>query len=273
MGKSLKLFHMNKFFEAISTDPDLSSIPQAHRAKVLQIIYIATGCDFTSFFAGIGKTAFLKSFYQYTQFITGQTPVDMMGSLVHSNPESNGFSAFLRLVGVAYFQKNRGAFEDDNPISFFNSITDPSLQEKHLKWYNEIRAKVWPRISFEDSLPPSHEALELHWLRTTWVVDYWSQATRTNMILLPLDGFGWKTQGTTISVEWDSPDNIEKVRNRVAFLLHGCKCKTGCATLRCKCLKACRPCGPGCGCLQCQNREGNSIPIIIDLLLCIILLI
>ena len=260
IGTSLKLFHMNKFFEAIGTDPDLSSIPLAHRPQVLQILYIAPGCDFTSFFVGIGKVAFLKSFYQYAKFITAQPPQDTMGSLIHINPNRNGFLSFLRLVGVAYFQKNRGAFEDDNPISFFNSITDPSLQEKHTKWYNEIRAKVWPRISFEDSLPPSHEALHLHWLRTTWVADYWSQATQTNMILLPLDAFGWKTQGTDISVEWDSPDNIEKVRNRVAFLLHGCKCKTGCGTLRCKCLKASRPCGPGCSCLQCQNmpQEGKN---------------
>ncbi len=83
------LLHMNKFFEAISTDPDLSPIPLAHQAKVLQILYIATG----SFFAGIGKTAFLKSFYLYTRFITEQTPVDGMGSLVHTSPDSNGFLA------------------------------------------------------------------------------------------------------------------------------------------------------------------------------------
>ena len=68
------------------------------------------------------------------------------------------FLEFLRLIGVAYFQKNRGAFEDDNPISLFNSVIEPSIQEKHQKWYNEIRAKVWPRISFEDSLPRSHDA-------------------------------------------------------------------------------------------------------------------
>ena len=254
MGKSLKLLHLNKLIEAINTDPDLSSVPLDHRAKVLQVVYIATGCDFTSFFVGIGKTAFLKYLYQYAQFITGQTHVDIMGSLAHNNPGSNGFLAFLRLIGVAYFQKNRGAFEDDNPISLFNSVIEPSIQEKHQKWYNEIRSKVWPRISFEDSLPPSHDALQLHWLRTTWVVDYWSQATRTTMILLPLDAFGWNTQGTKLSVEWDSPDNIERVKNRVAFLLHGCKCRTGCTTLRCKCLKVGRQCGPGCACLQCQNR-------------------
>ena len=117
---------------------------------------------------------------------------------------------------------------------------------------------VWPRIAFEDQLPPSIDALQLHWLRTLWVADYWSQATRTNIYLLPLDSFGWMVNGNVISVEWDSPENIRQVKNRAAFLTHGCNCKTGCTTLRCKCVKSGRQCGPGCGCCQCQNqsREG-----------------
>ena len=127
-----------------------------------------------------------------------------------------------------------------------------------MKWYYAIRTKVWERISFEDQLPPSAEALELHWLRTIWVVDYWSQACHSSITLLPLDCFGWQINGSKVVVEWDSPDNIQQVRNRVAFLTHGCGCKTGCATARCKCVKTGRQCGPGCGCSphsECQNRN------------------
>ena len=109
-----------------------------------------------------------------------------------------------------------------------------------------------------DHLPPSLDALQLHWLRTTWVVDYWDQATKTNINLLPLDGFGWKINDSKISIEWDSPENIQQVRNRVAFLTHGCKCKTGCITKRCKCFSAERPCGPGCGYSQCKNVSGEE---------------
>lgn len=32
-----------------------------------------------------------------------------------------------------------------------------------------------------------------------------------------------------------------------------CKCTTGCRTRRCACLKNNRPCGPECGCVDCQN--------------------
>ena len=258
MGKPLKLFHMNNFIEAIRMDPNLSSIPFFDRPKVLQVIYIATGCDFVSFFSGIGKGAFLDSFYQHAEFITGQTPTEINGSLIHINPDSNGFFAFVRLVGVAYFQKNRGAFDGETPKSFFNSTTGTSLKERHENWYNQIRAKVWSRISFEDHLPPSLDALHLHWLRTTWVTDYWSQATKTTIHLLPIDGFGWRVQGTTIAIEWDSPENIQQVKNRVAFLTHGCNCTKGCTTKRCKCIKAGRQCGPGCSCSGCQNGSGEE---------------
>ena len=73
MGTPLKLFNMNNFVECLKTDPDLHSIPPAHRGKILQVIYIATGCDFVSFFVGIGKATFLKAFFQYAQFIMFRT--------------------------------------------------------------------------------------------------------------------------------------------------------------------------------------------------------
>ena len=154
IGTNLKLLHINEFIEALYEDPDLSSIPTSTRAKTLQILYISTGCDFVSFFVGIGKAAFLKSFFRNTEFITGQTPTSTYGSLSDTTPDSNGVLAFIRLVGVAYFEKNRGAFDDDNPTGFFNSVSDQCITDKHKKWYNEIRAKVWPRIAFEDQLPP-----------------------------------------------------------------------------------------------------------------------
>lgn len=104
-----------------------------------------------------------------------------------TNPDSNGVLASIRLVGVAYYSKNRGAFDESTPVSFYNSFSDPNLttREQHIKWYHSIRSKVWERISFENQLPPSVEALELHWLRTIWVVDYWSQASQSTTTLLP----------------------------------------------------------------------------------------
>ena len=52
---------------------------------------------------------------------------------------------------------------------------------------------------------------------------------------------------------WDVPENIQKVKERVEYVLSGCKCKTGCGTRRCKCRKSGRSCGPGCQCHGCVN--------------------
>lgn len=52
---------------------------------------------------------------------------------------------------------------------------------------------------------------------------------------------------------WESHDNIEKVQKRIDYIMSGCKCKTGCATRRCKCVKDCQKCGPGCRCILCEN--------------------
>ena len=48
-------------------------------------------------------------------------------------------------------------------------------------------------------------------------------------------------------------DNITAVQRRVEHALKGCKCKTGCATRRCTCMKEGRSCGPGCQCVHCTN--------------------
>ena len=62
-----------------------------------------------------------------------------------------------------------------------------------------------PRLGQEyhlQTIPPSLDALEPHWLRTLWVADYWSQATGTNVNLLPLDNFGWVIYGNVTVLSW-----------------------------------------------------------------------
>ena len=260
IGRDLKLLHMNSLMVALSLDPSLSSIPPNSHPSMLQMLYIATGCDFTSFFVSLGKSAFLKSFFSFAQWISSNSDADTPGSLAFADTENNSFIAFVRLVGAAHYTKHRGAFKEESPRLHFNSLKSPSAthRENHLVWYNQVRSKVWERIVYEDNLPPSFEALELHWRRSLWVSDYWRQACCNIMSLLPLEEFGWNNDGGKLTVKWESDQNIQSVRSRVAFLTHGCNCKTGCGTKRCKCVKAEHPCGPGCSCTkhkECQNVQ------------------
>ena len=68
-----------------------------------------------------------------------------------------------------------------------------------------------------------------------------------------LDCIGCKKNDGRLEIEWETPENQAKTRERVQHVLNGCKCKTGCTTKRCKCKRQLQGCGPGCHCLNCQN--------------------
>ena len=59
--------------QALSNDVDLNPIPTENRPKVLQSLFVLSGCDFTSSFVGFGKVAFFKAFYAYSEFISGES--------------------------------------------------------------------------------------------------------------------------------------------------------------------------------------------------------
>ena len=57
---------------------------------------------------------------------------------------------------------------------------------------------------------------------------------------------------------WETETGKAKVKDRLDYILNGCKCKTGCRSKRCKCKKAGRVCGPGCQCINCANTRCYS---------------
>ena len=76
------------------------------------------------------------------------------------------------------------------------------------------------------------------------------------LFFLGLDAFGWSRQPDgKLEVLWDTLENQTKAKERIEFVLKGCKCKTGCTSKRCECKKSERMCGPGCQCLNCLNTS------------------
>ena len=63
----------------------------------------------------------------------------------------------------------------------------------------------------------------------------------------------------TLNILRDSPENQQQVKRTVDFLTQGCRCKTGCSILRCKCKKQHVQCGPSCQCINCKNTHGYNI--------------
>jgi hypothetical protein len=69
-SKELKYLDLAALSNALSNDPDLASMDPSILPKVIQTLFITSGCDYISFFCRIGKGTFLRYFFQYASFIT-----------------------------------------------------------------------------------------------------------------------------------------------------------------------------------------------------------
>ena len=57
---------------------------------------------------------------------------------------------------------------------------------------------------------------------------------------------------------WESEKSQKVARDRIKYVLKGCKCKTGCTSNRCKCKRSAHKCGPGCQCTNCRNTHNDT---------------
>lgn len=73
----------------------------------------------------------------------------------------------------------------------------------HKLWLDEIRSRTFERHAFEDSSLPFNDALRYHWLRSCWVILYWSLADQNQSVLPPVNKFGWKINDGQIKPIWD----------------------------------------------------------------------
>ena len=81
----LSLLDIQALKRAFMNDPDLASIPTSVIGDIIQNLYIvSTGCDFISFFTGIGKATFLNTLYEYCSFICSNTE-DIPGILSNTS--------------------------------------------------------------------------------------------------------------------------------------------------------------------------------------------
>lgn len=168
---------LNTLLDALSNDPAIADIPPMLRPQALQSLYISIGCDYVSFFMGIGKASFMSTFFQHASFIAGGTdPPGTMGEF-SLNAQSPAMLSFLRLVGCAYFRKHCSAFELHSPEALFHSIEGNSMIERHEKWLAAIRRTVWQRADSESHNMPSTEALQLYWKRSVWITAMWHSST------------------------------------------------------------------------------------------------
>ncbi len=63
--------YFNNLVKALELDPDLASLERYELAKTFQMLFITSGCDYVSYFAGLGKASFIQAFFQHAAFISG----------------------------------------------------------------------------------------------------------------------------------------------------------------------------------------------------------
>ena len=267
-SRDLSFIHLPALVTALKNDPDLSSIEPALLPQIFQTLFVATGCDYISFFSGIGNSTFLLYFYQHSQFITGRHEI-APGTLANVGSDlESGFMGFLRLVGVVYMKKHGSGFSGISPEAYYNQFLKPgqTALQHHNIWLDSIRQCIWDRIQFENDMIPNTDTLCRHWKRTCWVLDLWKQADTNTIITKPITDYGWKVLDGNLSVEWDRESNMDAVKERVAGLLKGCGCRTGCQTRQCGCRSKEKACGEGCTCRNCTNTELQTITsnIVVD---------
>ena len=163
-----RFLHLNQLHHDLAADPGLALVSAPLRAQMLQTLFICSGCDYISFFAGFGKSTVM---FENAWFISGTH--ELPGTLAHTQPRlmDEGFLSFVRLVGTMYFKKHLSVFLHNTPRALYMSLNESGLSplEQHKKFLQVTRDSVWSRIKFEDELPPSFEALQRHWRRVCWV--------------------------------------------------------------------------------------------------------
>ena len=126
-AQELRFLNLTTMICLLHNDPDLARIGNKILPKVMQTIYVATGCDYTSFFSQIGKATFLRYYFQYASFIIAgidSIPGTLADVSLYDGSYKLGYLAFVRLVGTVYFKKHSSGFVTDSPSIHFSKFID-----------------------------------------------------------------------------------------------------------------------------------------------------
>ena len=162
-SKQTWFLDIQALIHAFENDPDLASLPRLSIPIIMEMVYVCTGCDYVSFFHGLGKASFMNALYRCAEFITADKN-DIPGSLSNFDELSSedGFLSFLRLIGCGHFIEHKSEFLPcyHTPQSYFNSFfkDGQSPREHHFKWLDDLRNRIWEEIKYEEEMVPSSGA-------------------------------------------------------------------------------------------------------------------
>lgn len=106
----------------------------------------------------------------------------------------------------------------------------------------------------DETLPPNFDSLLKHIERANFQANIWNRCLSPNLNLPPPENNGWLISNGQLEIAWmtkpAAPDSL------LEFVQ--CKCRTGCKTMRCSCLKSSLKCTDFCQCDNCQNGKEDA---------------
>lgn len=183
-------------------------------------LHAFTGCDTTSSFVGKGKTAALKLIQTNTNLREVMTN---LGQSFTVTPQT--------MLGCALFVctlYGKPGKVDVNEVRYllFCSSALPAHQ-----------------------LPPTLDALSKHVLRSNYQAAVWRRALIAEPEIPSPVGHGWKLDNDELTIDWMEQEPAPKE----LMQLVSCRCKTGCNSRRCSCLRDSLSCTDACQCTVCTN--------------------
>ncbi len=259
-----EFLNVRKVAEKSSTSVYMNTLSLEKIGHMLQMLFIVTGSDYTSYFKHQGKNSLYKTFFHNFNFINQN---DITLDEIINGSFNKGFLSFGVLIGCQYFNGCSNFYAKINPDktaqSYFKHLnnSNSAMNAKTLSnWLDGIRKATIELKKSEEFYLPSNGSLLLHWKRCCWVGQVWQQSTN-NIIQYPdVSQWGWKyDENNDLAIMWDSQANIDKIDTTLKLWTKGCSCKSGCKNRRCGCRnREGRSCGPGCSCKGlCANAPSD----------------
>eukprot|EP00794_Sanderia_malayensis_P012433 gene12433-13718_t len=189
-------------------------------SKYLPGFHAFTGCDSNSSFYGKGKVKAWKVLQTHPRF------TESFSSLGRSFPPPD------RLI---------------NELNKYVCLLYGDVVSGDV---DECRYQIFKTGKYsDDALPPNRDTLWKHIERANYQSAIWNNCLAAELQIPSPVGNGWEILDGQLTIVWmtqpPAPDSL------LDFV--SCKCKTGCKSQKCSCLKADLQCTELCLCVSCQN--------------------
>ena len=192
-----------------------NQLPDLSIADALLPFHAITGCDTTSFISGHSKRTAWKTFVQHFGLLASVGDRALDADIISSAEE------FLcKIYGVV------------------NDTLDLA------------RVELFGKDNRPERLPPTSDAFKQHLKRAHYQTKIWRQAHVAKPVLPKPEEMGWRLEDGELIPVLMTLDPVPKA----CLEMVSCNCRTGCATLRCKCRKSGVVCTGLCGCTK---ADGN----------------